>query len=534
MPWKPSEPGEVPTLGWEVLDWITTYLAAPDRSEYEPFVPTREQAQFILRYYELDPDTGKRRIRRGVISRPRGWGKSPFLAAIACAEAMAPVLFAGWNADGQPVGKPWSDVRTPLVQVSAVSESQTKNSWDPLKEMLDGPVIDAYPGLEVLDTFINLPRGRIEPVTSSARSLKGNKAVFAILDQTEEWVKSNGGHDIAEKLRINAAKLGGSTIESPNAFIPGEESVAEATALWVAKLKSPAAHGVLYDHREAPPETLLDDRESLMAGLVYTYGDSAEDAGGWVDLDRIIAEIWDASTDAQVARADFLNQITHASDQWITQPQWAACADATKTLHDGDPVTLGFDGSVRDDASALMACRIEDGHLELLHVDARPDPPHDRDWQVDREAMDQAVAAAMSRFRVVGFYCDPAWWQDYVDRWTSQYGPRMLVRSLQSRPLEWWTNRRAAMVAALERFHDATLDHHLSHDGDSILAAHVLNARNRITPAGYLIAKEHPHSRRKIDAAMASTLAYEARCDAIARGFGGLNRRSRKARAHGF
>lgn len=74
MPWKPAHPGERPTLGWYVLDWITENLAAPDRSEYEPFIPTREQAEFLLNFYEVDPHTERRRYRRGVISRPKGWG----------------------------------------------------------------------------------------------------------------------------------------------------------------------------------------------------------------------------------------------------------------------------------------------------------------------------------------------------------------------------------------------------------------------------------------------------------------------------
>jgi len=59
------------------------------------------------------------------------------------------------------VGRPWSTVRTPLVQIAAVSETQTKNTWAPLLEMLQGPVLDEYSGLEPLDTFVNLPRGRI-------------------------------------------------------------------------------------------------------------------------------------------------------------------------------------------------------------------------------------------------------------------------------------------------------------------------------------------------------------------------------------
>lgn len=74
MPWKPHEPGEVPTLGHIVLDWMGEYLATPDRQEYEPFCPTLEQAQFIINYYAINPHTGRRRYRRGVISRPKGWG----------------------------------------------------------------------------------------------------------------------------------------------------------------------------------------------------------------------------------------------------------------------------------------------------------------------------------------------------------------------------------------------------------------------------------------------------------------------------
>ena len=44
------------------------------------------------------------------------------------------------------------------MQIAAVSETQTKNTWSPLLEMLQGPALDLYPGLEPLDTFVNLPR----------------------------------------------------------------------------------------------------------------------------------------------------------------------------------------------------------------------------------------------------------------------------------------------------------------------------------------------------------------------------------------
>lgn len=57
-----------------VLEWIEEYLAAPDRGEYEPFRLYAEQADFVLSFFEINPHTGRRRFRRGVISRPRGWG----------------------------------------------------------------------------------------------------------------------------------------------------------------------------------------------------------------------------------------------------------------------------------------------------------------------------------------------------------------------------------------------------------------------------------------------------------------------------
>ncbi|MFF5261355.1 terminase [Actinomadura viridis] len=540
MPWRPSRPGERPTLGPLILDWIIEYLAAPDRVEFEPFVPTLEQAQFVLRWFEIDPHTGRRKHRRGVISRPRGWGKSPFLAALAIAEALAPVVPDGWDADGRPVGKPWSEIRTPFVQVAAVSEAQTKNSWAPLLEMLDSDaLIDAYPRLEPLDTFVNLPRGRIEPVTSSARSVKGNKAVFAILDQTEEWVPSNGGVRLAEVMRINAAKLGGATIESPNAFTPGEESVAEQSAEFYKNILEGKAkdEGLLYDHREAPPETDLDDRESLMAGLRLAYGDSADHPDGcvlhqppcqpgWSPLDRIVADIWDLGTDPQTARADFLNQITHASDAWLSQPEWASCASPGETVADGERITLGFDGSRHrnrgvTDATALIGCRVSDGFVFEIAVWEQPDGLAGKDWWVPVMEVNAAVRKAFSRYKVVGFYADPAAdWRSFVAEWEYAYGRRLRVRASQQHPIEWWMNRTQLVVRALEQFHAAVVNGELTHDGSYALTRHVLNARRRVSRSGLQIAKEHPDSRRKIDAAVAATLAWQARLDAVAKGVG--------------
>ncbi|MGC5410970.1 terminase, partial [Streptomyces sp. DT225] len=150
----------------------------------------------------------KRIVHRALLSRPRGWGKSPFVGAIALTEACADVVPDGFDAYGEPVGRPWHSIRTPLVRIAAVTEQQTDNTWIPLLEMARGRALSTDYGLDVLDTVIYLPRGQVSPITSSATSAKGDPACFASLDQTEEWKDSNGGTKFAKVLRFNAAKLG--------------------------------------------------------------------------------------------------------------------------------------------------------------------------------------------------------------------------------------------------------------------------------------------------------------------------------------
>lgn len=563
MPWKPDVEGEIPTLGYDVIDWFAEELNAPDSADGSPLVLTREQEDFLLRWYAFDPATLRFTHRRGLLGRARGWGKSPILGAISIAEGLAPVLPAGWDAQGRPVGKPWSTVRTPLIHIAAVSESQTKNTWASMLEMLAGPVIDDYPGLEPMDTMINLPVGKIEAITSSARTVKGKRSVFAVLDQTEEWVPSNNGVWLAQTIRTNCAKVGGRTLESPNAFIPGEGSVAEESAAYAKAIADGRAlnEALLYDHREAPANTDLSDRESLIAGLRYAYGDSSDHpdgcviheppcAPGWSPIEGNADMFWDPANDVQKLRSDFLNQITHASDAWISRPEWnrrdtnLIASDPKNpteplALVKGDTITLGFDGARKrrrgvTDSTALVACRVSDGFLTPIRVWEQPDGKAGDEWRIPTDEVDAAVRETFSTYTVVGFYADPAKWEGYVAQWEARYGAKLKVKATRTNPIEWWmTGGRAAMITrSLEQFYNAVVDDELTHSGSPVLTTHILNARRRMKQTGYQIYKEHPDSANKIDAAIAAVLAWQARLDAVAAGYGTTNRRRAPTRIY--
>lgn len=560
--WKPTgdEPFPFPSLGLQVADAMTEYLAAPDRFEFEPFVPTLEQIEFLYRLYEVDAETGRRRVKhRAVISRPRGWGKSPFLGGIGCAEALFDVVPDGFDAFGQPVGKPWSTVRTPLILVTAVAEDQTANTWTALLEMLrNGSAVDEF-DIDPMDTFVALPSGRIETRTSSARTAKGARAVCSILDQTEEWVQSNGGVRFAQTLRNNATKLGGVSIESPNAFTPGENSVAEQSAkFWDAIVEGKTkadSRPILYDHREAPATTDVGDRDSLVAGLRFAYGDSSDHPDGcvihsrpcepgWSPIIRIAADFWDLSNDPQVMRADFLNQITHASDSWVSQPELAA-VNATKRADQGKPpfvplmrsdaITLGFDGSrgrakSKPDATALVACRISDGHLFKVGVWEAPDGPEGENWSVPELEVDAAVADTFSRYTVVGFFADPEMWDGHVARWEARWGKSLKVQTSREKPIAFNTRAISKVVDAVESLRQAIVNEECSYDGSYDLTRHFLNARRDKKRSGIVLRKPNDDYLAKIDAAYAATLAWAARMEAIGKGLANVSSGKSKVR----
>jgi hypothetical protein len=60
------------SLGWEVINWMAAYLAMPGDPD-KPFLPTLEQARFILWWYAVD-ETGRFAYRAGILRRMKGWG----------------------------------------------------------------------------------------------------------------------------------------------------------------------------------------------------------------------------------------------------------------------------------------------------------------------------------------------------------------------------------------------------------------------------------------------------------------------------
>lgn len=510
------------TLGYEVIDWCANYLVQPDGPDAgAPFTFTEEQEDFLLWWYAVDDD-GRFTYRRGVLRRSKGWGKSPFLGAICLVELVGPCRFGGWTGRGkqrEPVAVPHP---MPWVNLAGVSETQTTNTMSVVLSMLDNsPAVDEY-RLDVGMTRIYSPGGgRLVPITASAPTQEGARPSFAVMDETHHWTESNGGAKLARVIRRNLAKSrdgAARAIETTNAHAPGGESVAEHSYqdwLAIADGRTRSA-GLLYDSREAPADTDLADPDSLLRGLVAAYGDSGKHAGnpnGWVDLERIREEVYDPGTPPEESRRFYLNQIVAAADAWVAPVEWDANENSTlEPLAAGETITLGFDGGLTDDSSALVACRLSDGAPFLLGLWEKPAGPAGAGWVVPKDQVRDMVDNAYTQFDVVAHFSDVAYWETDVDHWRDLYGERLLVKATTRHAIAWdMRGHGADTVRSVEALHRAIVDGECPHNGDPKLGRHVKNARRRPNRWGVSFGKETRESPNKVDALAAFVLARMAR-----------------------
>ena len=197
------------------------------------------------------------------------------------------------------------------------------------------------------------------------------------------------------------------------------------------------------------------------------------------------------------------NQWVSSQNAWLPNGTWDEIASPRELDPDAEYV-LGFDGSFSGDCTAIIGVQIprdEDEKPYVFLVQAWEKQPTDRDdWRVDTLDVENRIMKFVADFpNTIEIACDPFRWQR-----------SMAVLQDKGLPIvEWPSTSVRRMVPACNKFYEQVVEKQIDHDGDPTLARHLSNAVVKIDQYGPRIVKEHRHSPRKIDAAVAGIIALD-------------------------
>ncbi|MDJ0338256.1 hypothetical protein [Cryobacterium sp. PH31-O1] len=507
---------------------------------------------FIVDAYCLEP-AGRRMYDTCVLSRPKGTAKSELAGFIVLFDAMGPSRFAGWAKGGEtfdqhgfhyvyrpgePMGRLLQD---PFVRLLATEEGQTGNTFRNVRSNLEdaeAPLSGVH-GVDSGITRALLPNGgEVRPSTSGAASKDGGLETMAVADETHLYITAET-REMFSTVDQNLPKRKADEpwmLATTTMYGDGEKSVAEnqhklALAILAGRVKNPR---ILFDHLEGPALANLGDEVALLAALREAYADRE-----WIDYERYVGRANDPTKDPQKFRRLNLNQQSAAATAFVTANQIGAIqlvdGQPVPPLAKGDVITIGFDfapGNLVErtkkkllripDATAMVACRLSDMTLHPLGIWEATERAAQEGWNPPMVAIEAVLHESFKKYTVVGMFADPSHIEGYLDKWTARYHGQLKVIASTGRPMYRYMSGKSAARSGkdVEALYEAiaTETVHLAESADMV--RHFLAARRSTNQWGMALFKRTADSVEKIDAAVASVLAYACAVTAKNKGLG--------------
>ena len=462
-PWK-TDPDwrRVKSRANRAIRFIETYCRAPKGEGHG--VPVK-LAPFQKRFLR---DVLAPGVDIGVLGTPRGNGKSTFGGALA--------VWALFDDD---------ETGSPQVPVIATTLAQAQRSCYgvALSMIKHEPELERraliYTGVGTSRVVVPFNEGELFPVSNDPDGLQGLDPSFALVDEIgfqpqESW----------DSLRMGAGKRSRSLIvgvgtpgfDRDNALFHIRKAVHEGTKL----------PGLVFREYTAPADCELDDRKAWRAANPAL-------AAGFLRPSALETDL--AITPEGHFRIFRLGQWIDGTESWLGKSGGATWEGLRQPFAfvPGAPTWVGLDVGIKRDSTAVVAVQ-RDG-AGMLHATARFWVPSE-DEPVDVTDVMQHLRDLATTFDVQAISYDPRFFDVPAKMLADEGLP--LVEIPQS--VERMTSVLGSLLEAIKRGE-------LRHDGDELLARHVLNAVPRFNERGFTLQKSK--SRGRIDGAIALGLAVD-------------------------
>ena len=534
---KPSfdEHGDpYPTLGPQVCDFLEEHFTyGPGLLKGQPYKVRGDIRYILYRAYEHYPEgyvidygegqttdmTGRRRFRFVNVSLPKGSAKTELMALVALLELHpdAPIRFNGYDRNAEGGLAPGRPVISPFIPLLAPTKQQ-------LSDLEYGAAMaiaqEADPDGQVFD--INLERimlvgeseSKIIPVSASDNRLDGQKPTHQSVDESHHLHEDR--HLRAYRTMVN--NLPKRRGDDPWQFTcttagdPTEPSIAREqhkTGVQMAQGLIEEPNTFFYYRGTSDENAKFDTMAQRLRALKEASG---EEIAQMRDL-QSVAQMWDQEeNDKAYLERVWCNRWVESSANAFDSRAFAELGDPGLTIAPGSTVTLGFDGAVTRDSTALVMTDVKTGVQILMGLWERPDKAED--WSVPISEVNATVEFCFENYDVFSFYYDPPYWQEAGAMWDERWPGKVV---------EWPTRNLNRIYYAVRAYQEAIANGEIGHDGDKDFVRHITNAgRNEVNSVDeegrkkFRLAKLAEH--RKYDAAIAAVLSWQARLDAIKKG----------------
>ena len=433
----------------------------------QPFRCTDDQRQFLDKLLRYDPKSGRLIVRRALLGRAKGWGKTEFVAAIVLFFLAGPIA---------PVA--------PNIPIAAASFDQADLLFGTARVMAsEGPL---KPFVETFDTEILIKGGpgRAFRVAAAAGTNDGGRPTVFAADELHEWTgaKARVFLVITNSLakRRDGLVLAISTAGSDESVLLRE----------------------MYDHGKAIEAGVIVDDGFLMD---WAEGDDALDPHDGPEVRAVMATQANPHIE-QFGTLPFVEERFHEiplhewlryfanrwvaamQESWLPDGAWRACIGSDE-LTAGARTWVGIDMALKHDSIAVVAVQ---RHGVRFRVKSKVWFP--KGTTVDIASVENHLRELHRTFHVVENAYDPAFFERSAQALADE-GLRMLEFSQSA----------ARMVPACQTAYELICTGQVEHGNDAVFTDQVTSAVPRETDGGWRISKGK--SKRKIDASIALVMA---------------------------
>ena len=480
--WAPlywTKPKSKYTSGDDVIDFAENLITvSKGKKEYQgKLIKLEDWQKWLFRAINELDSFGNKRYRVVLIGMPRKNGKT-LLASIGVTQELI------FGTDGGEI-------------YSAATDRETaKLVWEEVEyQVKTNPILSEV--IKLQRDKISVPEKNVsyKALSSDASKNQGFNPTYTVFDELHAVGGINGRNTRGDEMWA-AMTEGSGARENP-----------QLIAITTAGGSKDTLLGKLYDYGVKVAKGEIQDNSF---GFFWWGAEETDDPTNpetWKKANPNLAagkmEIKDF--ESAIARANAtsfngfkrfrLNMWVRVGVESFISPHYWEDIKQEKDIELGEDIYIGFDGSLNNDATGIVAINKE-GILKVLGV-WEPHKQSD-DYVIPREEVKYVIEQAFKDYNVVKLWADPTHYEDMLKELSDKYRNKV-ERIPQS---------NSRIIPMAQQFITDVIYKEIKHTGHEILTTHVLNAV--ATEAGSY-RKEKAKSPNKIDLLACAVMANGAR-----------------------